>query len=379
MTRVALIGCGYVADFYARTLPLHPELELVCVADRDAQRASRFAAHYGYRGSTVDAVLRDPAIDLVANLTSVASHYQVTREALEAGKHVYSEKPLALDFGEARALVRLAAEKGRLLAGAPSNVLGESAQTAWRALRDGAVGTPRLVYAELDDGPIHLMRYREWRSASGAAWPWRDEFAIGAAAEHAGYHSTWLSAFFGPASRVTTFAARLVGKAPPATEVPDFGVACLEYPGGVVARLTCSIMAPRDHSMTIVGDAGTLLVRDCWDDASPVYLTRRTRLFERWEARPALARLLRRRVPPVRRPPRALHGRGGNRMDFARGLAEAAAAISEGRPCRLGAEFTLHNAEVALAMRDPAGMGSPRALETTFALPAPMPWATRQA
>lgn len=377
--RVAIIGCGYVADYYARTLISHPELELVCVADRDPARAAVFAQHHGFRTASVSEVLDDNSIELVANLTSAASHYDVSRALLQAGKHVYSEKPLALDYAEARDLVELAAKRGLVLAGAPSNVLGESAQTAWKVLRAGAVGTPRLVYAELDDGPIHLMDYKLWRSKSGAPWPWRDEFATGCALEHAGYYLAWLAAFFGPATRVTTFASTVVpdkgGEADATAHAPDFSLACLEFPAGLVARLTCSIMAPRNHSLTIIGDEGVLEVEDCWDDGSPVFLTLRTSRFARWASHPVLSRLHRRRLPLVRSPNPLLQGAPGNRMDFSRGLAEVASSVREGRPCRLGADVTLHLAEITLAMRSPSLMGSPRTLQATFAPLRPMPWA----
>ncbi len=399
-TRIAIIGCGYVADYYARTLALHPELELACVADRDGARASAFADFHGYRVATVADILANGSIELVVNLTSTASHFDVSRAALESGKHVYSEKPLALEFPQAELLVRLAASRGLILGVAPGNVLGESAQTLWKAVRDGAIGTPRLVYAELDDGPIHQMDYRDWRSASGAPWPWKDEFETGCALEHAGYYLSWLAAFFGAASRVTTFASTLrpekAPDAPLARHTPDFSVACIEYASGLVARLTCSILAPRDHSITIIGDEGTLVVQDCWDDGSPVILNASSRMSSRKSSRtsstprtptsalskwwPFLSRgqLSEGEVsmPLLREPPRSLPGTGGNRMDFTRGVAEVAAAARERRDCRLGGDYALHLAEIMLAMQYPDRMGSPRMLRSRFSPVAPMDWAT---
>jgi predicted dehydrogenase len=377
--RIAFIGCGYVADYYVPTLALHPELELVAVADRDAARAATFAAHYGLRVASVDAVLRDPNIDLIVNLTSTASHFAVSSAALEAGKHVYSEKPLTLAFPEAEQLVALAAARGLILAGAPSTMLGECAQTLWQGIRHGMIGTPRLVFAELNDGPIHQANFREWRSASGAPWPWADEFATGATLEHAGYYVSWLAAFFGSASRVTSFASTLVPQkaidAAPTT-TPDFSVGCIEYPSGLVARLTCSLMAPRDRSMTVIGDEGTLVATDCWNDGAEVRFTPRTAApRSRWESLPFVGRSPDPAIPLVREPPAALPSAGGNRMDFARGIAEVAASLHEDRPCRLGADLQRHVTEIVLTLQDPAGMGSPRALRTTVAPIAPMPWA----
>lgn len=116
--RIAFVGCGYVADFYMNTLSNHRNLQLAGVMDRDPDRASRFAARYsvGVYG-TLDALLEDPGIDIVVNLTNPKSHYSISKASLEAGKHVYSEKPLAVVFPEAQELVDLAERKGLYLSG----------------------------------------------------------------------------------------------------------------------------------------------------------------------------------------------------------------------------------------------------------------------
>src|SRR4029434_3102680 len=110
---VAVVGCGSVAPFYCNQFPKHPMLHLVGVMDRDNQRSSAFAAHYSVRkyGSLED-VRNDSSVQLVLNLTNPRSHFAVSKACLEAGKHVYSEKPLAMSFPEAAELVRLAAQKG---------------------------------------------------------------------------------------------------------------------------------------------------------------------------------------------------------------------------------------------------------------------------
>ncbi|MFT3768662.1 MAG: Gfo/Idh/MocA family oxidoreductase [Minicystis sp.] len=378
---IAVVGCGYVADLYLRTLPEHAEIRLAGVLDRDPVRAERLAARAGVRCyRSLEEVLDDGSVEIVVNLANPSSHHAISKAALLADKHVYSEKPLATSFPEAAELVTLAEERGLVLAGAPCSLLGETAQTMWKALRDGAVGKARLAYAELDDGPVHLMDYRSWRSDSGVPWPYVDEFEVGCTMEHAGYYLTWLCAFFGPARRVTSFASTIVPDKGVALcrESPDFSVACVDFANGVVARLTCSIFAPHDHGLRIVGDAGVLSTEECWDYGSPVYQSKRDRLGIRAEKHPRLARLVGlgpRRVPLARRPSRRIRAQGGNPMDFARGIAEVAASIRERRSCRLGARFALHVNEIVLAMASPAEMGSPRALVTTFDAVEPMPWA----
>jgi predicted dehydrogenase len=381
--RIAIVGCGYVADFYGKTLPNHPELELVGVTDRIASRAERFAAAHRVRVfGSVRELVEAGDVDIVVNLTNPSSHYDVSKAALLAGKHVYSEKPLAMALDQAEELVELARQKGLELGGAPCSILGETAQTVWRALREERIGKVRLVYAELDDGPIHLMDYKTWKSDSGIPWPYKDEFEVGCTLEHAGYYVTWLVAFFGPARTVSSFSALTIPDKGVKVEhdTQDFSVACIEFANGVVARLTCSIFATHDHELRIFGDKGIVSVEDCWDYGSPVYLQKRTKLGMKAEKYPRAAKLVGmgpRPIPLARKPRFAFKSKGANRMDFARGVAEMASAIQERRPSRMSAAFALHVNEIVLAIQSPREMGSPRTIASTCGPIDPAVWALR--
>lgn len=383
--QIAIVGCGYVADFYLTTLPNHPELELLGITDRDEDRAARFAAHHSVRRfRDLGELLADDRVQLVVNLTNPRSHYEVSKVALEAGKHVYTEKPLATDWSQAVALVEEAEHRGLQIASAPCTMLGESAQTLWKAVREGAIGKIHLAYAELDDGMVHRENYRTWISGSGNPWPFKDEFEIGCTLEHAGYYVSWLAALFGPAESVTAFASCQIPEKSPdvplePSDTPDFAVGCIRFASGVVARLTCSIIAPHDHSLRLFGDGGVLSVKECWDFGSPVLIKRWTRWSFRAERYPTAARLLGlgdRRYPHVRPAKFQYKTPGANPIDFARGVAELAAAIREGRPCRLSPRYSLHLNEIVLTLQDPAGMRSPRRLTSTFEPIEPMPWAS---
>lgn len=379
---LGIVGCGYVADYYLATLANYPELQVAGVFDRDPIRAERFAAHHRLkRYASLEALLADPRVHVVVNLTNPCSHFEVSRAALGAGKHVYSEKPLATSLDQAEQLVDLATGRGLLLSSAPCTVLGETAQTLWRALREGAVGTPRLVYAEMDDGPVPLDDYASWRSGSGAPWPARDEFEVGCTLEHSGYALGWLTAFFGPVRTVTASAHVLKPDKGIPLEVltPDFTVATLEHASGVVSRLTCGIYAPHQRELRIFGDEGILSTPDTWNFAAPVHLATRKGFGLKAEKHPRLARLVGlgpRRVRPVRRARFRWSGRPANYIDFARGVAELAAAIADGRSPRLSAGWSLHVNELALAIQAPSRDASPQAVRTTFEPMAPMPWAT---
>jgi predicted dehydrogenase len=373
--RIAIVGCGYVADYYLKTLPSHPELELLGVTDRQGDRATKFAQFYNIPRvySSVAELLADDRVDIVVNLTNPRSHYEVSKAALAAGKHVYSEKPLAMEMWQAEELVSIAEAKGLLIASAPCSVLSETAQSIWKALREHQIGDVRLVYAEMDDGLVHKMPYKKWLSESGTPWPYMDEFEVGCTLEHAGYYTTWLTAFFGPAESVTAFSANLFPDKetdkPLNNMAPDFSVACIKFKSGVVARLTCSIVAPHDHKLRIFGDEGSLEIEECWLYGAPISIRRnltigRKRLEGFWKQRYPLAR-------------KATHFRNrvSQLMDYSRGIDELAGAISEQRPCRISAQFSLHNNELVLAIGNALETGAPHQLKSTFEPVEPMPWA----
>ena len=303
---------------------------------------------------------------MVLNLTNPRSHYDVTKACLDAGKHVYTEKPLAMELDQARSLVELAESKGLRLSSAPCSLLGETPQTIWKALRERQVGTVRLVYAEMDDGMVYRMAYRAWKSASGSPWPAKDEFEVGCTFEHAGYYLTWFPAFFGPARKVTAFSECLVpdkGTDEPLNQnAPDFSVACITFESGVVVRLTCSIIAPHDHHLRIIGDGGIISIKDCWFNRMPVYIQRpitirRKTLMSPWKTRYPLVESRQRFN---------YHYRGSAKMDFCLGVADLAESIEQNRPCLLSERYCLHTNELVIAMHTARETGVPYIVTTTF-------------
>jgi predicted dehydrogenase len=281
--KIAFVGCGYVFDIYMRTKWAHPELEVCGVFDIDAARLRTVSQHYGFKAySSYEALLADPAVDIVVNLTSVRSHYDTIKRALAAGKHVYSEKPLTTDLERTRELFALAEARGRVLAAAPCNLYSDAISTMWKAVRDGAIGKPVLVYAELDDNPAHLMNLERVQSPTGAPFPYVEEFQEGCTVEHVGYHLAWICAMFGPALSVTAFSNALIEHKTDTplspADTPDFSVACLNLASEVTARITCSWVAPRDHRMRIIGEEGEISADNTFHDQTPVRLERFSRV-----------------------------------------------------------------------------------------------------
>jgi predicted dehydrogenase len=390
---IAMVGCGYVAEFYGKTLGNYPKLQMVGAYDNNEKNLQAFCRRWSARPYTsMQQLLEDASVQLVLNLTNPRSHYEVTRRCIEAGKHVYSEKPLAMISGEAHHLLGLAKERGVYLASAPCSVLGETAQSVWKALREGAIGRVRLVYANFDDGMIAPKHSPwTWRNESGVPWPAKDEFEVGCTYEHAGYILTWLAAFFGPAQRVTSYSSCLVRDKGITVDgmAPDFTVGCIEYADTVVARVTCSLVAPKDKSLTVIGEDGVLQVADVRNDICPIYV--RQIPPSRW--RGALERRLNHwrralRIPGSeiehhlwQRYPLAGNSSGrfvseGKPVDFCRGPAELADAIQEKRPCRLSAQLGWHITELIESLQYPERFGFRRTLKSRFDPIEPLPLRT---
>jgi len=392
--KFGVVGCGYVATMYASTLGFHPELQLAGAFDTNAANLDSFVARWpATRFGSLDDLLADRSIDAVLNLSNPRSHFDINQRCIEAGKHVYSEKPLAMTGADALSLAKRASQRGVTLSSAPCSVLSETAQTLWHAIRSSAVGRIRLVYANFDDGMIAPNQSPwNWRDERGVAWPAKDEFEVGCTYEHAGYVLTWLCAFFGPARRVTAFSSlQLPDKGIRVDSMaPDFSVGCLEFDDGVVARVTCGLVAPRDKSLTVVGDDGVLFVGNVRDDGGPVFV----RQYSKGRIESGLARRLQRvarwleaRVPasaidllfastysvPAAVARTAVSER--KRVDFLLGPAEMADAIRNGRAPRLSADFAAHIVEIVEALQYPERFQFRKETTTAFEPMAPMPWA----
>ena len=352
--RVALIGCGNIAGPYADDLVTYPEITLAGVADLDAARATTFAAEHETQAyPSVDALLADPAVELVVNLTTHHAHYPVTAQCLQAGKHVYSEKPLALTTAEAAELVALARERGLRLACSPFTLIGEAQQTAWRLLRDGRLGTVRVAFAEVNWG-----RIESWHPAPEAFYDVGALFDVGV------YPLGILTGIFGPARRVTAYGAVLhpdrVTKegVPFHVTTPDFVVAAIEFQAGPLVRLTTDFYvaneSTRQTGIEFHGDRGSLHLESWGSFRSPLWFAPFGQPLE-----PA---------PLVREPYPGI--------PWGRGVWETATALRAGRPHRFSGEQAAHITEILCAVAEAVRTGAPVAITSDFPAPVPMEWAT---
>jgi predicted dehydrogenase len=349
--RVGLIGTGDIARPYITDLVNYPDdIEVVGVTDLDSARAEAFAEKYKTRAfATSDELLKE--IDIAVNLTSHHAHKEVTTKCLRAGKHVHSEKPLALSYEDARELVELAQECGVRLACSPFTLMGEAQQTAWKWIRDGKLGKVRVVYAEVNWGRIET-----WHPAP---IPF---YEVGAVFDVGVYPMTILTAIFGPAKRLQA-SGKVVwpervskdGKSFH-VETPDWTVAMIEMADGTVVRLSSNFYVTQKTKQTGIefhGDLASLYL-DRWHNFDANIE------FAPW-GEPFQA------IPYVREPFKGL--------PWGRAIHDMVKAIRENRPHRFTGEHAAHVTEIIAGVMKSIETNQPVELNSTFNPPAPMEWA----
>ncbi|SFW87282.1 Gfo/Idh/MocA family protein [Amycolatopsis australiensis] len=262
---VGIVGAGVISGTYLENLTSFPDVRVLRVADLDTGRAAARAAEYGVpRPGTVAELLDDPEVEIVVNLTLPAAHVEVGLAALEAGKHVWAEKPLALDRQTGRKLLDRAREKGLRVASAPDTVLGAALQTARRAVDAGRIGRPLTALALFQvPGPEVWHPAPEFYFQAGG----------GPLLDMGPYYLTALVHLLGPVRRVTAAGARardtrVIGSGPRAgTEfpvlVPTTVTALVEFERGS-AQLVLSFDSAlkRAGLVELTGTLGTAVLPD---------------------------------------------------------------------------------------------------------------------
>jgi predicted dehydrogenase len=351
---VGVVGCGTISRIYLENCTASPLLRVAACADLDLARAEERAREFGVpRACGPEALLADPAIDLVLNLTIPAAHAEVALAALEAGKHVYNEKPLAVSREDGRRIVELAAARGLRVGGAPDTFLGAGLQTGLRLLDEGAIGAPVAATA-MFLSPGH----ERWHPSPDFYY----QRGGGPLFDMGPYYITALVAMLGPVARVsaatrTTFPTRTIGSQPRAgetiaVEVPTHHTAILEFAAGAVATLITSFDVAGGYPphLELYGTAGHLRLPDPNSFGGPLRLRRQG---EREWAEVAL---------------------DAGRAENARGLGveDMAAAIAEGRPHRASGALAFHVLDVMHAIEESAAAGASLAVTSSCERPAPL-------
>ncbi|MCY0879257.1 MAG: Gfo/Idh/MocA family oxidoreductase [Firmicutes bacterium] len=349
---IGLIGAGMIHRIYAENLRRIPGARLVAVADQDPARTEAAAAAWEARAVSVEALLADPAIHAVLNLTPPQAHAAVSQAIIAAGKHVYSEKPLAVTVPEAEALLAAAAARGVRVGCAPDTFLGAGIQTARKALDDGWIGTPLAGLAlMLGHGPDTWHPHAEFFYAPGAG----PLFDVGP------YYLTALVTLLGPIRRVWGAARqsgpRRILAGPRAGDVipvatPTHVAAQLEFAAGPLVTLVTSfdVWATETPRIEIYGSEGTLAVPDPNTFGGPVRVRRAQQ--DSWATLPLV------------------HAWTENCRGL--GLADLLAAEAQGRPHRAHGALALHVLEAMAGILHAHETGTWVTLTTTVERPAPL-------
>jgi predicted dehydrogenase len=335
---VGLIGCGNVSAQYLPNGPRLDALRFVACADLDRAAADRVAAEYGLEACSPDELPAREDVDVVLCLTPPEWHADVALQVIAAGKHVYTEKPLATSVERAREVLDAAAAAGVLVGCAPDTFLGAGIQTVMAAIDAGAIGTPALAQVRMVASPPEAWHPSPAFLYAALAGPLLDigPYGVAAAVE-----------LVGPVRRVTAFAARpresgRIGSGPlagtdfPIVE-PTRVAAVLEHGGDVLTTLVASFDSdgPARHGVEIAGSAGTLVGGDPNTFDGPVVLRRAGAGDEPLEL-----------VSEWRDNARGL------------GLQDLCRAVRDGAPQRASGALGAHVLEVLLAIRDSAREGA---------------------
>lgn len=257
--KIGIVGCGEIADPYISDLMSYPNTEVLGVTDISEENARQIAQKYNLiQFPSLEALLASEA-EVIVNLTPHRAHFAINEQVLKAGKHLFSEKPLALHSQEAWALVALADEKGLRLACAPFIVLGAAQQTVWKYIHDGQLGTVRVVYAEANWGGIE-----RWHR-----FP-QNYYRVGALVDVGVYLLSLITTVLAPVRRVWSHGKLLMpqhttmdGDAFEIT-TPDWMLCLLELEDGTQVRLTASyyvqILGTLQKGLEFHGDKGALVI-----------------------------------------------------------------------------------------------------------------------
>jgi predicted dehydrogenase len=352
--RVGIIGCGNILGAYVRGCRAFDILELEACADIVPEKAQTAAAEHAIpRALSVEELLAAESIDIVINLTIPAAHAEVSRAILESGHHLYSEKPLATERDDGRAVIEMATQKGLRVGCAPDTFLGGGLQTCRKLLDDGWIGEPVGATAfVLSRGPESWHPNPAFFYQSGA----------GPLFDMAPYYLTALIHLLGPVKRVAgatriTFPERVAtsearfGERLPVS-VPTHSSALLDFAAGPVATLITSFDVWRSTlpRIELYGSEGTLVVPDPNTFGGPVRI---------WRAGDGEWRDV-----PLSHSDEVRRGVG---------VADMANGLASGRPHRANGDMAYHVLDIMQAVEESSATGRHVSMDSTCRQPEPLP------
>ncbi|ATU90315.1 Gfo/Idh/MocA family protein [Phyllobacterium zundukense] len=364
--RIGVVGCGNISMTYLRNSALFRGIKLAACADISTDMAQLRASEYGIRAQSVDELLKSEDIDLVLNLTIPTAHFDISMSALSAGKHVFTEKPLAVTAVEGRTLVAEARSRNLLIGSAPDTFLGAAGRLARRFVDGGRIGRPVTGTAfMMGRGMEHWHPNPQFYYQPGG----------GPVLDMGPYYITMLVNLIGPAKRVVAMssiasAERLITADGPfkgtsfKVGTPTTIQAVVEFVNGAVISIGMSwdVFKHSNHPIELHGTEGSLRLPDPDTFGGVLALSERGSEWQEFSTADSLHGQIN---WPFNAPDRANY-----RMI---GVADLANAIATGGKPRASGDLALHVLEVMEAILEAGATGKAIDIPGSGVQPAALP------
>jgi len=352
--KTAVIGCGVISANYLNVLTKLDLIEVVACSDLIDEKAALRAEKYNIEQRTNEQIFADKEIELIINVTYPLSHYEVAKQALLAGKSVYTEKMICLTVEQALELQTLAKEKNLFFGGAPDTYFGAGMQLARNIIDSGMIGSPVMAQVFLSRS-YHFER----------SWPGDKRFCFhkngGILFDMGSYYLTALVFLLGAVNRVTGFAATRTPERvyenpnnphygePLLVESPNMTTGSLLFENGVMGSITTFSESPTQNHFYIYCTDGYM------DLGDPNHYHNQIRIVNK------------KKEESIITSPWAIFG--GEFRGY--GAAEAMYARMAGRKPRCDGDLCTHVLEVALGLIESSDTGKTYQMKTTVERPAP--------
>ncbi|MDR0884997.1 MAG: Gfo/Idh/MocA family oxidoreductase [Clostridiales Family XIII bacterium] len=361
--RVGIVGVGLISDIFIKNMiEMFTSTQVVGCTARNWEHIKAKAEQFNIAAMTMDEMFEDSSIDIIVNLTPAAAHHEIIKRALTNGKHVYTEKSLALNYAQADELIKLADAKGLLLGSAPDTFLGSGVQTAIRAVNDGLIGDITGYSIVLNRGLELLYEFMDFLIKPGAGIGY--DFGV--------YALTALFSILGPADEVCGFLqtnrplreykTSLKNRAGEQYEIENENImaAAIKMRNGILGTLMCKGVAvfPEIPYLSLQGTRGILYLPDPNEFGGDVI------------------------YQPGAMTPRQIRGGEQERIlenhhrysEDSRGIgvADMATSLSEGRPHRANATIQRHLLELLDGIVSSYNSKSYSKLTSDFVRPTPL-------
>ena len=367
--KVGLIGCGHISETYFRAEKYFNNIKIVKCADINHRIALKCAKTYKIKALSVRELLKDQEVEIILNLTIPKAHYQIAKQSLLNGKHVYSEKPMAINFKDGKDLLKIAKSRKLYIGNAPDTFLGGGIQKSKELVDKKIIGKIKLGNA--------IFAFPGVQSYHPNPEPWFAKKEGGPVIDMGPYYLTALVNLLGPAKKVAGSIVngvkrRTIGIGPKKNktfkvECPTTYLSTIIFENGTVIRLTLSfdVIAHQRNHIELYGDKGSMIVPDPNMFGGSVYVCKK--LGKPWKEyktnKMPLGRInIRSQSSRANESPTNANYRGA-------GLAEMAYAIENKKINKCNGELSLHVLDIIQSTMKASITGIPQKIKTKCKMP----------